>query len=124
MTAEIAQFFDRFAADFTLFDGPLIATRYATPYTAVSNEGDIKFFGDSAAIGRYFQLLLDDYGAQNITLCRYHSLHSEAISDVCSLATVHWEMLSQAGELVTDWRESYTLLMTDAGLKIFTSMDH
>lgn len=117
-------FFDNFVTDFTTFDGRIIASRYLAPYISVKSDGSLKSFSEQVDIEQYFQKLLDDYAQQGVISCSYEELESVPIGNSCMLATVTWSMISRDGETVTTWRESYTLVNTRLGFKIFTSIDH
>ena len=40
----IRTFFDDFVADFSSFDGEVIAIRYIAPYTAIDSDGNVKLY--------------------------------------------------------------------------------
>lgn len=121
---EIAAFFDRFVADFASFDGGVIATRYAVPYLAIGADGGRRLFEDTPAVAAYFQMVLDGYAAAGVRSCRYHSLDIVHVGARSALATVTWEMLGEAGDMRSSWRESYNLLRTGEGLRVAVSTDH
>ena len=124
ISSDVKIFFDNFVTDFTTFDGRIIASRYLAPYISVSSDGSLKSFSEQVDIEQYFQKVLDDYAQQGVMSCSYDDLESVLIGNNCMLATVTWSMISCDGEAVTAWRESYTLVKTAVGFKIFTSIDH
>ena len=124
INSDVKIFFDNFVTDFKSFDGRIIASRYFAPYISVSSDGSLKSFSEQVDIEQYFQKLLDDYAQQGVISCSYEELESIPIGNSCMLATVTWSMISRDGEAVTTWRESYTLVNTTLGFKIFTSIDH
>jgi len=124
MIDDIRTFFDQFVIDFPSFDGELIASRYHAPYLAVSSDGDILPCNESREITDYMQGLLDRHSSDGVVRCFYEDLVSDVIGSKCASATVSWTMVNAEDKVISHWRESYNLLKTDAGLKIFTSIDH
>lgn len=124
MLEDIKEFFDRFVTDFSSFDGALIASRYRAPYLAVTSDGDIWECPAPSDLVEYFQSLLDKHSADGVTCTKYENLEFTAIGKSCFLASVTWTMMDDAGGTVSTWRESYNLIKTENGLKIFTSIDH
>ena len=41
-----------------------------------------------------------------------------------ALASVSWELLRADGSVASGWRESYNLLRSDQGWRVFASTDH
>ncbi len=117
-------FFDDFVAAFSRFDGPLIAQRYTAPYVALQADGSTQCFTEHAAIGQYFQGVVETYHQQGCRSCRYRDLEVVPLGQQAALATVTWELLLENGAIHTAWRESYNLLLTDSGWRIFASVDH
>lgn len=124
MLEEIKKFFDRFQEDVSSFDGKLIATRYMEPYTAVSRDGDLWLCSTKSESEEYFQTLLDRHQSNGVAKCKYEHLDYASLGSNCFLATVTWTMMTEKGETVSHWRESYNMIRTDKGLKIYTSIDH
>jgi len=124
MFTDIKAFYDQFVEDFSLFDAKVIASKYQAPYTAVSAEGDIWESKEADEILTYFQILLDKHASEGVVACKYENLECVAIGKSCFLATVTWTMMKAGGEVTSNWRESYNLVRTNDGLKIFTSIDH
>ena len=120
----IRKFFDDFVADFSSFDGEVIATRYIAPYTAIDSDGKAKLYDHVDDIAVLFQGYLDAYYKQGIKTCRYRDFDVIAIGGKCVCATVTWDMLDQSGQVVESWRESYNIIDSVNTLKVFTSIDH
>ena len=66
----IRKFFDDFVADFSSFDGEVIATRYVAPYTAIDSDGNVTLYDRVDDIAVLFQGYLDAYYMQGIKTCR------------------------------------------------------
>ncbi len=124
MFENIKDFFDGFVDDFALFDASLIASRYIAPYAAVSTDGDIWECSSRSDILEYFQSLLDRHESDGVLTCKYEDLECFPIGNSCFLASVTWTMMGAEKQLISTWRESYNLIKTSTGLKIFTSIDH
>ena len=124
MNIEIKKFFDRFVADFPSFDGKVISERYLAPYTAVTRDGALWVCNDSVDLVEYFQTLLDKHSSEGVVACKYEDLETQEIGNRCFLASVTWTMMGEEGDTISNWRESYNLIETDSGLRIFTSIDH
>jgi len=124
MADNIKEFFDRFVVDFSSFDGELIASRYIAPYTAMSPVGDAWQCSSRPELIEYFQSLLDKHSGEGVVRCEYTDLESYVVGNRCFFASVTWSMLDANDKAVSNWRESYNLVKTDEGLKIFTSIDH
>lgn len=124
MHNDIQAFYDRFVKDFSTFDGKLIADRYLAPYTAVTRDGAAWLCSDQEELIDYFQSLLNKHSEQGVTHCKYEDLEYASIGSRCYMATVTWTMLGENEKVISTWRESYNLLDTKNGLKIFTSIDH
>ncbi len=117
-------FFDDFVSAFSSFSGPLIAERYVAPYVALQADGSLQSFTEHAAIGQYFQGVVESYHEQGCRSCHYRDLEIIPLGTQSALATVTWELLRENGEIHTAWRESYNLLLTASGWRIFASVDH
>lgn len=124
MHTDIKAFYDRFVEDFSTFDGNIIADRYLAPYTAVTRDGAAWLCSDAAELVDYFQSLLNKHSQDGVTHCKYEDLEYASIGNRCYMATVTWTMMDKNGGEISNWRESYNLLETPNGLKIFTSIDH
>jgi hypothetical protein len=124
MSETTKEFYDRFARDFSTFDGELIASRYMAPYSAVSASGDIWQCNSRSELIEYFQSLLDRHASNGVVKGKYEDLVTVPIGKNCQMATVTWTMSSEDDQIISHWRESYNLLETPDGLKIFTSIDH
>ncbi len=124
MLDNIKEFFDWFVHDFSSFDGALIATRYQAPYLAVTSDGAVWECAAPSDLVEYFQSLLDKHSADGVIYTKYEDLEVTPIGRSCFLASVTWTMMNDAGDPISSWRESYNLIKTNDGLKIFTSIDH
>lgn len=122
--AEAQAFFDAFVSAFRAFDGPLIAQRYAAPYLSLSAEGALRPFSTQEQIGEYFHTIVAQYYAQGCRDCRFDTLTVTPLGSDSALASVTWELLGSDNTVVSSWRESYTLMRTDDGPRIFASIDH
>jgi hypothetical protein len=123
LQSEAAAFFDAFVEAFCAFDGQVIAERYAVPYLALS-EGTLTLLPTQADIASYFQTVLDTYLAQGCRSCRYLQLEVMAVGGQSAMGTVTWELLDRDEKVLSSWRESYNLMRTENGLRIFSSTDH
>jgi hypothetical protein len=124
LQTEVAAFFDAFVQAFPSFDGKKIAERYAAPYLALNGEGVLTLLPTQADVAGYFQTVLDNYRAQGCHSCRYLELEVLAVGSQSAMGTVTWEMLDQDGKVLSSWRESYSFMRTENGLRIFSSTDH
>ena len=117
-------FFSSFAEDVPNFDAGLIAKRYHSPYVVMSASGDAWVCNEVAETIEYFQSLLDKHKSEGVVSCSFEALEWTAIGDHCVLASVAWTMSGSDGQAISNWRESYNMLSTEDGFKIFTSIDH
>jgi len=124
MDTEIRQFFDRFMSDFPGFSGERIASRYAAPYMAVHADGSARLLATPADIVAYFDGVLDDYRRMGCIGCRYQQLQVQPLGAHAALATVTWVLEKADAQVLSSWRESYTLVRIDGQLKIRASVDH
>ena len=124
MAENVKEFFDRFVEDFPSFDGSVIATRYTAPYTAVTSDGELWQCSDPVEVEAYFQGLLDRHLSQGVLSLKYSDYECQKVGKSNYFATVTWSMLGAENKVVSTWRESYNLVNTPTGLKIFTSIDH
>jgi len=124
MADNVKDFFDRFVEDFPSFDGSIIANRYTAPYTAVTSDGELWQCSDPVLIEAYFQGLLDRHSSQGVLFCKYSEYECQKIGKSNFFASVTWSMIGAEDKLISTWRESYNLVNTESGLKIFTSIDH
>lgn len=124
MDSEIRQFFDRFVQAFPSFDGEAIAARYVAPYMALRSDGSARVLATQADIAAYFQGVLDDYRKLGCAGCRYEALQARTLGANAALATVTWILEKAGGEVISSWRESYTLVRADDELKVRASVDH
>ncbi len=122
--AEAQAFFEAFASAFRAFDGPIIAQRYVAPYLSLSAEGTLRQFATQEQIGEYFHNIVAQYHNQGCRACRFNTLAVTPLGSNSALASITWELLRSDDSVVSSWRESYTLMRTPDGLRIFTSIDH
>ena len=120
----IEAFFDDFVTAFTSFRGDIIAQRYAAPYLALRSDATHELFTSDDAIARYFQDIVDGYHHQGARSCSYRDFEWISIGAAHVLATVTWELHDARGEVISAWRESYTLALRDGAYRITTSIDH
>ena len=109
---------------FRSFDGKTIAQRYAVHCLALSADGVLTLLPTQDDIASYFQAVLDKYFAQGCRSCRYLDLDVLAVGSQSAMGTVTWELLNESGSVLRSWRESYNLMRTEHGLRIFSSTDH
>ncbi len=121
---EVREFFDAFVAAFREFDGALVARRYATPFVSLDAQGGLRSFHTMAEIAGYFQSVLTAYHQQGCRSCRFGDLEVVAVGTRSALASVSWELLRADGSVASGWRESYNLLRSDQGWRVFASTDH
>jgi len=124
MTEQLNAFFDRFVADIPSFDGAVIGERYQVPYMAVSTNGAAWLCTTPEEVAEYFQSVLDRHQSRGVKSCTWEDLSYQEVGSHCYLATVTWTMRDGDGQPVSNWRESYNMMKTPQGLKIFTSIDH
>ncbi|CAN7573577.1 hypothetical protein LJR118_004266 [Acidovorax sp. LjRoot118] len=121
---QIRQFFDDFVVAFATFDGFLVAQRYAEPCISLDAQGALRSFHSGQEIAGYFQSVLTTYHGEGCRSCRYRDLEVVSMGALSVLATVSWELLRSDGSVVSGWRESYNLLHSDQGWRVFASTDH
>lgn len=121
---DVQVFFEDFVAAFRAFDGLLIAQRYVAPYLSLSAEGALTQFNTQEQIGEYFHDIVARYHQEGCRACCFKDLAVTPLGSNSALASVTWELLRADGRLLSFWRESYNLMRTDDGLKIFASTDH
>lgn len=121
---QIQRFFDEFVVAFAEFNGPLVAQRYAAPCVSLNAQGTVRSFHTAQEIADYFQSVLTTYHGQGCRSCRFSDLDVVPLGALSALATVSWELLCADGSVASGWRESYNLLHTDQGWKVFASTDH
>ncbi len=122
-TDSVQSFFDEFDEAFASFDGDVIARRYTEPYLVCRADGSSEVFADSAATGRYFGSVLDEYHEMGVRSCTHRDLDVIDLGGRHALATVTWGLLDSAGSEVTSWRESYVLVTLDGETRIRASID-
>jgi len=121
---EAARFFDAFVKAFETFDGQVVARRYAAPYVSLRADGSLECFESQATVAAYFQRVLDNYRDSGCRSCRFDGLEVQALGRHCLLATVTWELLNEHRQVLSAWRESYSMRRVGASLEIFASVDH
>lgn len=121
---DLHSFFGSFCQDFSSFDGPLVARRYASPYLALNADGVIRHFATPDETAHYFQQHLDRYREQGCRTCSCEALESVMLGERSCLASVTWQLHAEPGRLISTWRESYNLHLGPNGLLIYASTDH
>jgi hypothetical protein len=117
-------FFDRFVTAFATFDSALIADLFATPGVSLRADGSITALTTREDVMRYYQAAIDGYHRNGCRACRWAHLEVTPIGSGSMLAAVTWELLHQDGNVMVTWRQSYCLIDTDDGLKVFASATH
>lgn len=125
LLSEACDFFDAFVDAFASFDGCRIAERYIPSYQALAADGTARCYTTQADIANYFQGIVDQYKAQGCVRCSYSAPEIQPVGTRHILATVTWHLHAEQGQLISTWRESYTLArQADGRLCIAASVDH
>ena len=121
---EAGAFFDRFANAFASFDAAMLAELFATPGVALRRDGSIVALTARDDVLRYHQAALDNYHRNGCRSCRWTDLELTPMGRRSTLATVTWYLLREDGTVLTRWRQSYGLSLSETGPRIFASAMH
>ena len=120
----VVKFFDGFVTAFRSFSGEQIAALYLVPNVSVSADGTVGCLQTCQEVGSYFQSVVDSCYGNGCRSCQYKDLDVVRIGSRSALGTVTWELLREDESVLKTWRESYNLVLSSGGLKIFASTDH
>ena len=121
---EVAAFFDRFVEAFSAFSGAGVATLYFVPSVALRGDGSIQCLQARADIERFFQAALDGYYRDGCRASRFIDLDVVPMGGRSVLGTVTWQLLSENGSVLKEWRQSYNLVHVEKGWQILASTYH
>lgn len=121
---DLTRFFDDFVNAFASFKGAPLADLYLVPGVALRGDGLIQGLQSRTEIERFFQATLDRYHREGCRACRFKDLDVVPIGGRSALGTVTWELLGEDAAVLKTWRQSYNLVRTDSGWKVFASTYH
>ena len=122
--AVVKDFFDRFVTAFSTFNATRVAELFATPGVALRGDGSLVPLTTRDDVLKYYQAALDGYRQGGCVSCRWSDLELTGMGDRSALAAVTWSLLRQDGSGLATWRQSYGLVASDGGAKIFASATH
>jgi hypothetical protein len=121
---EVRTFFEAFVDAFATFDGARVADLYVAPHVALRGDGSIQCVPSRAEVARFFQAALEGYAREGCRACRFTELAVVPMGERAVLGTVTWELVGDAGRVVRTWRQSYNLVGTTEGWRVFASTYH
>lgn len=119
-----AVLFDRFVEAFATCDIERIADLFVTPGVSVRANGETVALTSRNDVKRYYQAVIDDYRREGCRSCQWSHLEVTPIGGRCMMAAVTWKLIGQDGCILATWRQSYNLLNSDDGPKVFASATH
>lgn len=121
---EARLFFEAFVEAFRTFNGKVIAQRYMAPYVSLGQDGLLQCFTSHEHIETYFDEIVQQYRQEGCRACAFKDMTLVCTGSASALASVTWELVDEQGQMLSTWRESYNLVRTGQGLRIFASIDH
>ena len=120
----VSAFFDLFVDAFRSFNGARVAELYSVPVVALRGDGVVQLLQSRSEIERFFQAALDRYHRDGCRTCRCKDLDVVPLGSRSVLGSVTWELLSQEGHVVKEWRQSYNLVRVETDWRVFASTYH
>jgi hypothetical protein len=117
LDAEIAGFFDRYAAAWDAFDVEALLDLLGFPHLIATREGT-HFFEDDAEALINLETLVDKYRAHGVRKIHRLALTAQPLPDEAARATVEWRFDDAAGAQVLHFITLYTLARDDDGWHI------
>lgn len=120
----IEAFFDRFVDAFATFDAREVAELFATPAIAFRKDGTLVLLATKGDVIRYYGAALEGYRQSGCTSCVWGDLQTMPMGALSVATAVSWRLLRSDGSVAAAWRQTYSLAITDDGLKNFAAVTH
>lgn len=109
MSIDLRSFFAHYADRYMARDVDAVTDLYDAPFLAVRG-GSAIHLGDRVAVAEHLTGLMDAYRKAGAAQAEIIDLDVLEQGDGAALATVRWNVLSAAGDLIRDFRTSYQLV--------------
>jgi len=115
--AEVEQFLEAYATEFSTADPEVVASHFATPALVVAEEGN-RSLEDDEAVEDLFAAVFDDLRRRDYGRSELVDLEVRAIGEARALAAVHWVRHTTEGDVLEELGTTHLLRREDGDWKM------
>ena len=121
---DMIDFFKRYQFEFEQQNWLNFAALFYEPAMSVRADGSVMLIPTHAEGARLYESVASAWRAQGYARFETEEFEVLDLGQDSRLVSFDWLMLSQHGELIRRWRQSYQLIRTQGAWQVFTSTFH
>jgi hypothetical protein len=121
---DMIDFFKRYQFEFDQQNWASFAALFHEPAMSVRADGSVMLIPTHADGARLYESVASVWRAQGYARFETQAFEVLDLGQDSRLVSFDWLMLSNEGELIRRWRQSYQVIRTKDGWQVFTSTFH
>jgi hypothetical protein len=121
---DMIDFFKRYQFEFDQQNWGSFAALFHEPAMSVRGDGSVMLIPTHADGERLYESVASAWRAQGYARFEMENFEVLALGQDSRLVSFDWLMLSEHGELIRRWRQSYQLIRPQGAWQVFTSTFH
>jgi len=121
---DMINFFKRYQFEFDQQNWTSFAALFHEPAMSVRADGSVMLIQTHADGERLFKSVANAWRAEGYARFEMENFEALALGQDSRLVSFDWLMLSEHGELIRRWRQSYQLIRPKGAWQVFTSTFH
>lgn len=117
-------FFKRYQSEFDQQNWRAFAAFFHEPAMSVRADGSVMLIPSHAEGARFYESVAAAWRAQGYTRFEMQNFEVTELGQDSRLVSFDWLMLSDQGDLIRRWRQSYQLIRRLESWQVFTSTFH
>jgi hypothetical protein len=121
---DMIDFFKRYQSEFDQQNWASFAALFHEPAMSVRADGSVMVIPTHADGARLYASVSSAWRTEGYARFETENFEVLALGQDSRLVSFDWLMLSNEGELIRRWRQSYQVIRTNDGWQVFTSTFH
>jgi hypothetical protein len=121
---DMIDFFKRYQSEFDQQNWVSFAALFHEPAMSVRADGSVMVIPTHADGSRLYASVSIAWRAEGYARFEMENFEVLALGQDSRLVSFHWLMLSEHGDLIRRWRQSYQLIRPQGAWQVFTSTFH
>jgi hypothetical protein len=121
---EMIDFFKRYQFEFDQQNWANFASLFHEPAMSVRADGSVMIIPTRAEGARLYESVANTWRTQGYARFEMEVFEVQELGQDSRLVSFDWLMLSDSGELIHRWRQSYQLIRKQGAWQVFTSTFH